>query len=79
MMRAEQQKIKAIKDYKLACYAMMFILAFFVSLMLYSEATGGNFLHQNSFEAVYIGLVLLYFPFSLRCSHFSFEYPEDCD
>ena len=59
MMRAEQQKIKAIKDYKLACYAMMFILA--------------------CFEAVYIGLVLLYFPFSLRCSHFSFEYPEDCD
>lgn len=79
MMRAEEQKIKAIKDYKLVCYLMMFMLVFVIGLMLYSEVTDGNFLHQNDFEVVYVGLVLFYFPFFLRCNHFSFEYPEDCD
>lgn len=78
MMRAEQQ-IKAIKDYKLVCYLMMFILVLIIGMMVHSETTGGNFLHQNDFEVMYVGLMLLYLPFFLRCNHFSFEYPEDCD
>ena len=79
MMRAEQQKIKAIKDYKLACYAMMFILAFFVSLMLYSEVTGGNFLHSRPLEPLIIGIDILWLYFFLRRCTKLLTYPEDED
>jgi len=79
MMRAEQQKIKAIKDYKLVCYLMMFALAFIVGLMLYSEVTGGNFLHSRSLEPLVIGVQILWLYFFLRRCTKLLTYPEDED
>ena len=77
MMRAEQQKIKAIKDYKLACYSMMFILAFFMGLMLYSEVTGGNFLRSRPHEPLFVGVLILWYYYFLRRSTKLLVYPED--
>ena len=79
MMRAEQQKMKAIKDYKLASYLMMFVLAFPVGTMLYSEVTGGNFLHSRSLEPLVIGVQILWLYFFLRRCTKLLTYPEDED
>ena len=79
MMRAEQQKIKAIKDYKLVCYLMMFVLAFFVGLMLYGEVTGGNFLRSHPLEPLVVGVDILWLYFFLRRYTKLLTYPEDED
>ena len=79
MMRAEQQKIKAIKDYKLGCYLTMFLLAFFVGLMLYSEVTGGNFLRSRPYESLVVGVIIIWYYYFLRRATKLLVYPEEKD
>ena len=79
MMRAEQQKRKAIKDYRLACFLMMIMIAFIVGTMLYDETINDKVLPQDVKRTLSLGFPLLYFPLYLKLIGHPLKYPEDCD
>ena len=79
MMRAEQQKIKAIKDYRFACFLMMIMIAFIVGTILYDATINNKILLQDVKETLFLGFSLLYFPLYLKLIGYPLRYPEDCD